>query len=122
MMKRHSEQTTINSIPWPSRLGDWVPGARRIGNQLLSPFAGMLLLACSQLVGAEPIGLIYQANFENGAGPQWSVNHTEATPVGNRRFLGQFGNETVTLTLTNPPPEKRLSRARGNNNLPRAAP
>ena len=42
----------------------------------------------------------YFNNFEGTVGPEWSSTTTNTTPVGSRRFLGQFGNNTVTLSLT----------------------
>src|SRR5439155_20760742 len=41
--------------------------------------------------------------FESGAGPEWSPSQTSVTPIGARPFLGEFGNQTVKLTLTNLP-------------------
>ena len=48
--------------------------------------------------------LHYSQDFSQTIGPEWSNQHTALTPQGNRRFLGEFGNQTVTLTLTNLPP------------------
>ncbi|MBE7501478.1 MAG: immunoglobulin domain-containing protein [Verrucomicrobiales bacterium] len=45
----------------------------------------------------------YFADFEGPAGHEWSHRQTEATPIGNRRFLGQFSNETVSLRLNGLP-------------------
>lgn len=45
----------------------------------------------------------YFNDFEQSVGPEWSVSKTDVTPVGNRRFLGQFGNQTVSLNVTNLP-------------------
>lgn len=42
---------------------------------------------------------LYSNDFESSVGEEWSSSVTSVTPVGNRRFLGQFGNETATLTL-----------------------
>jgi hypothetical protein len=44
----------------------------------------------------------YVNDFEGEVGPEWSKTSTDKTPRGNRRFLGQFGNETITLTLQAP--------------------
>ena len=46
---------------------------------------------------------VYSNNFTNGAGPGWSTTATDTTPgtashVADK-FLGQFGNQTTTLTL-----------------------
>ena len=46
----------------------------------------------------------YVSTFETPAGPEWSPRTTSVTPVGARKFLGEFGNQTVRLTLTNLPP------------------
>src|SRR6185369_1342986 len=46
---------------------------------------------------------VYQNDFEGAVGPEWSNNRTETTPLGARRFLGQFANGTVSLSLTNLP-------------------
>lgn len=43
--------------------------------------------------------MIYFNDFEGGAGPQWSHTATSLTPAGARRFLGQFANEQVRLSL-----------------------
>jgi len=43
--------------------------------------------------------VVYSNNFEETVGPEWSNTSTDITPTG-RRFLGQFGNETVSLALS----------------------
>ncbi|MBI5386663.1 MAG: hypothetical protein HZA90_18485 [Verrucomicrobia bacterium] len=48
--------------------------------------------------------LVYTNNFETAVGPEWSIPARDVTPLGSRHFLGQFGNQTVTLTLNNLPP------------------
>ncbi|MEI6781088.1 MAG: immunoglobulin domain-containing protein, partial [Verrucomicrobiota bacterium] len=45
----------------------------------------------------------YVEEFQGGVGQEWSHRQTDVTPVGNRRFLGQFGNGTVYLTLNGLP-------------------
>lgn len=52
----------------------------------------------------EPWSTVYFNEFDDEVGPEWSHNLVDATPIGQRRFLGQFGNDTVTLTLTDLPP------------------
>jgi hypothetical protein len=42
-------------------------------------------------------------DFESGAGSEWDNRTAEVTPTGARSFLGRFGNQTVTLNLTNLP-------------------
>jgi hypothetical protein len=45
----------------------------------------------------------YFSDFEDAVGPEWSRNKTQVTPEGGRRFLGQFGSETVLLRLDDLP-------------------
>jgi formylglycine-generating enzyme required for sulfatase activity len=45
----------------------------------------------------------YFADFEAAAGPEWSLTKTSVTPLGGRRFLGDFSNEVVRLSLSNLP-------------------
>ncbi|XZF62279.1 MAG: Calx-beta domain-containing protein [Gloeotrichia echinulata DVL01] len=42
---------------------------------------------------------IYFNNFDTSAGTEWSNRTIGTTPIGGRKFLGQFGNGTVSLTL-----------------------
>ena len=46
---------------------------------------------------------VYVQDFEGTVGSEWSTTTTNVTPTGNRHFLGQFGNTTITLTLQNLP-------------------
>lgn len=41
----------------------------------------------------------YMNDFEGPVGPEWSSRTVSTTPVGARKFLGEFGNDTVRLTL-----------------------
>jgi hypothetical protein len=43
----------------------------------------------------------YFNNFTGSVGDEWATISTDVTPLGDRTFLGQFGNETVNLTLNN---------------------
>jgi len=52
--------------------------------------------------------LVYSNNFQGPVGPEWSLTTTATTPVGARRFLGQFGRQDVTLTLNSLPTHTRL--------------
>ncbi|WP_080603267.1 SBBP repeat-containing protein, partial [Microcystis aeruginosa] len=45
---------------------------------------------------------IYSNNFETSAGSEWSKTNRSTTPIGGRKFLGEFSNDTVSLTLNNP--------------------
>jgi hypothetical protein len=52
---------------------------------------------------------IYSNSFTSGTSfPEWSDNVFSVTPVGLRRFLGEFDDRTVTLTLTGLPAHARI--------------
>jgi hypothetical protein len=53
------------------------------------------------VLSADPGGpaVIYRNDFEGSVGPEWSSAATDVTPSGVRHFLGQFGSDTVTLTI-----------------------
>ncbi|MCP4110167.1 MAG: LamG domain-containing protein [Desulfobacteraceae bacterium] len=53
--------------------------------------------------------LIYSNDFETNAGNEWSNTSTDITPEGNRKFLGQFGSETVSLSLDNLPDHSNVT-------------
>lgn len=53
--------------------------------------------------GVVPGDIVYFNDFEGEVGAEWSDRTTDVTPIGAKRFLGQFGNQTVTLTLSNLP-------------------
>lgn len=63
-------------------------------------FAAALLLP---ITSAHAL-VLYEHDFQSAPGSEWS--HTNRTntptpyPFGERTFLGEFGNETVSLTLT----------------------
>jgi beta-lactamase regulating signal transducer with metallopeptidase domain len=56
-----------------------------------------------------PPVVIYSNNFEKTVGRKWALPITDTTPQGGRRFLGQFGNETVKLTLEDLPTHKHAT-------------
>jgi Leucine-rich repeat (LRR) protein len=56
----------------------------------------------------DPWQVVYFNDFEEQVGPEWSAGITDITPVGDRRFLGQFGNDMVTLTLADLPPHSNV--------------
>jgi hypothetical protein len=53
--------------------------------------------------------VVYFNDFEGTVGSEWSNTLTDTTPVGDRKFLGQFGNDTVSLTLTDLPPHTNMT-------------
>lgn len=44
---------------------------------------------------------VYSNDFESQIGPEWTTNRLSTTPVGNRHFHGEFGNQTESLSLAN---------------------
>ncbi len=50
---------------------------------------------------------VYFSNFEENVGAEWSASTTDLTPSG-RRFLGQFSNGLVRLSLDNLPPHSEV--------------
>ncbi len=59
-----------------------------------------ILTAGSALCTAQTV---YNNSFDSGAGPEWSDTRTDVTPAYDRRFLGQFGNQSTVLTLRDLP-------------------
>lgn len=43
---------------------------------------------------------IYSHGFEDGLAPGFDTALVETSPIGDRKFLGRFGNDSATLTLT----------------------
>jgi hypothetical protein len=77
------------------------------GTYLVWLVAGLVGCLATSTGPAQPID-VFSADFETFVGPEWSTTKTDVTPVGNRRFLGQFGNESVSLTLSNLPPYQEM--------------
>jgi hypothetical protein len=70
--------------------------------------AAVLLPDCAPGQAAEddrePAGaVVYSNDFANAAGAEWSTQKTGLTPKGNRKFLGPFANDRVSLTLKDLP-------------------
>jgi hypothetical protein len=73
----------------------------------------VLLLLCTALLAPAPAQAastmtgdqlpVYSDDFEGAVGGEWSPAQSRVTPSG-RGFLGEFGAETVTLTLNDLPP------------------
>ena len=51
---------------------------------------------------------VYANDFEGAVGPEWSNTSVDTTPSG-RKFLGQFGNDTVRLALSGLPAHASLT-------------
>src|SRR6266511_2574598 len=54
---------------------------------------------------------IYTNGFEGTVTAEWSTAIVDTTPTGGRTFLGQFGNEIVSLNLTNIPAHTNITIA-----------
>ncbi|MHB0935184.1 MAG: type II secretion system protein [Armatimonadota bacterium] len=54
-------------------------------------------------------GFQYTPDFSRAIGPEWSLTKQGTTPSGAHPFLGEFGNETVTLALTGLPKHKNVT-------------
>jgi hypothetical protein len=61
---------------------------------VLSGAASLALMAGTSLAN-----ITYEADFQSGAGPEWSERLVDAAPFGGQRILGQFSNQDVVLTL-----------------------
>ncbi len=59
---------------------------------------GACLAAAPASAAAAP-KRVYANDFENSAGKEWSADKIEVTPKENRRFLGLFTTEKLTLKL-----------------------
>ena len=60
------------------------------------------LTAALTVVGAAAAraATVYLNDFEGGfVGAEWSRTDLSITPAGDRNFLGEFGNDTVSITL-----------------------
>jgi hypothetical protein len=92
------------------RLGvgpEWLPLT-----EFTLPAAGTLVIP-SQSDGASRFyrgeRVAYWNDFEGILGEEWNFSSSiSATPVGDRKFLGEFANDIVTLDLKNLPPHTRL--------------
>jgi uncharacterized repeat protein (TIGR01451 family) len=54
---------------------------------------------------------VYSNDFEDGSNPltEWNLRTTKVTLAGNRRYLGDFTNQDVRLTLNNLPPHTEVT-------------
>ena len=76
--------------------------------------ARTVAILAASLVGAAQanagkVWIQYSNDFQGAVGSEWSIARTATTPTGARKFLGQFGAETVTLTIGNLRPHTLLS-------------
>lgn len=61
--------------------------------------AVLISVALTFTANTTDAAVIYSNDFESVVGSEWSNTSTAVTPAGARKFLGQFGNQTVSLTL-----------------------
>jgi hypothetical protein len=54
---------------------------------------------------------VYHNDFQGPVGTEWSSTATDVTPLGTRRFLGQFGNDSPSLALTGLPAHTKVEIA-----------
>ena len=92
------ELTNLAQYPFSGRIDEV-----RIYNRAL---AGDEIKA---IYDADRIRTVYSNDFEGAVGPEWSNTSTDTTPVGARKFLGRFGNGTVSLALANLPPHTQAT-------------
>ncbi|MGD0784974.1 MAG: hypothetical protein ABR969_04100 [Sedimentisphaerales bacterium] len=64
--------------------------------------AGLVLVLIGIAAIAANGNVVYSNDFQSVVGSQWSNTSTDITPVGDRRFLGQFSDDdAVSLSLNN---------------------
>ena len=56
-----------------------------------------------------PPGVVYEADFVKGAGPEWSETRTSWTPDPRKAFLGPFRDEPVELRVNGLPPHQFIN-------------
>jgi hypothetical protein len=105
---------------WPSAPNGWAPFQGIIDEPAVynRALTAAEVAAIRQVGSAgrcpppSPSEVIYQNDFERvDTEGDWAPIGLDRTPQGGRRFLGQFGNSTVTLTLTNLPVHSNLTVA-----------
>lgn len=69
----------------------------------IKTYCFLAFAACCILSASPAVAQTYFNDFEGVPGPEWSNGSTDITPAGARTFLGQFGNQTVSLTLASVP-------------------
>ncbi len=101
----------VNAVPSPGyRFAGWT-GSAVNGGGVADPLVpqttvvvdGDYTLTANFKPLDDPWDIVYSNDFEGQVGLEWSRTTTDVTPIGARRFLGQFGNDTVTLTLRDLP-------------------
>jgi hypothetical protein len=92
----------------------WAVPVNENENAMKTPHLAPALLLAPLLfhVGASQAVVVYQQDFQSAVGSEWSHTTREDTPTpypfGPRSFLGQFGNDTVSLNLSGLMPHDSL--------------
>ena len=73
----------------------WYVRAYQSDGVTTSPVSGTTMF----IVNALPLTQVYSNDFTTAVGFEWSNGTETVSPNGTRRFLGEFGNDTTTLTL-----------------------
>ena len=64
----------------------------------MKTYCFLTVAACCIMSVSPAVAQIYFNDFETAAGSEWSNTSTDTTPIGARNFLGQFGNQIVSLS------------------------
>jgi hypothetical protein len=85
--------------------------SRKKSNVVAIAIAGAEGFHSLAIIAAQPAWQgLYFNDFEDIVGAEWSSGKTDVTPsVRARFFLGQFGNETITLTLSDLPTHTQVT-------------
>jgi hypothetical protein len=79
---------------------------------IIAAAAGAVILIAAGIWLFWPSGgtkAVFEDNFEGATKAAWSATKTETTPNGKTRFLGQFYNDSVQLTLDKLPTHKTVT-------------
>lgn len=81
--------------------------------KMLTPTPYLLFTALMLNATASHAVVVYANDFQSAAGSEWSHTTLQNTPTpypfGPRRFLGEFGNDTVSLSLSGLTPHNALT-------------
>lgn len=81
-------------------------GGKDVRSRLPSALMPVLLFPMIPKLESEPM-VFYSTGFESETAAEWSKNRIATSPSG-LRYLGSFGNESVTLNLTSLPRHSEL--------------
>lgn len=98
-----SAVVTIDTTVISSAYGSAITNEASVMADQVDPnLADNVALISISVIGGE---IIYENDFEEPVGKEWSCTtiRRDTTPIGKRKFLGQFNKETVCLILNNIP-------------------